>query len=75
VAERTGDAVLAMRSIGDTDVRMANRYLKPREDRIAAVFAEMDEARTAPEATNGKSNETTTTPKAGAVNPLKEDAP
>jgi integrase len=75
VAERTGDAVLAMRSIGDTDVRMANRYLKPREDRIAAVFAEMDEARTAPEATNGKSNETTTAPVVGAVNPLKEDAP
>lgn len=45
VAERTGDAVLAMRSIGDTDVRMANRYLKPREDRIAAVFAEMDEVK------------------------------
>lgn len=45
VAALTGDAVLAMRSIGDTDVRMANRYLKNRPDRISEVFAQMDEVK------------------------------
>lgn len=38
----TGDAKLALDAIGDRDMRMAARYLKPRQDRIAEVFAEMD---------------------------------
>jgi len=42
VAELTGDAVLAMNSIGDTDVRMASRYLKKRNDRIDDVFRRLD---------------------------------
>lgn len=33
------------------------------------------QTRTAPEAAKQKSNETTTAPEVGAVNPLKEDAP
>lgn len=61
VAELTGDAVLAMKSIGDTDVRMAGRYLKNRDERMDAVFAELDNPRTAPEASEANDNETTTT--------------
>lgn len=38
----TGDAKLAMDAIGDRDMRQAQRYLKPRQDRIAEAFAEMD---------------------------------
>jgi integrase len=45
VATLTGDAVLAMKSIGDTDVRMANRYLKNRPDEMTAVFSKLDEAK------------------------------
>jgi integrase len=45
VATLTGDAVLAMKSIGDTDVRMANRYLKNRPDEMTAVFERLDEAK------------------------------
>jgi integrase len=59
VAELTGDAVLAMRSIGDTDVRMASRYLKKRDDRITEVFGELD-SRSRPEAPKENGNETTT---------------
>lgn len=59
VAALTGDAVLAMRSIGDTDVRMANRYLKNRPDQITAVFKDLD-SRSRPEASEANSNETTT---------------
>ena len=42
VAEATGNAVLAMRSIGDTDVRMANRYLKNRDDEMRGAFGLLD---------------------------------
>lgn len=45
VAEITGDAVLAMKSIGDSDVRMAGRYLKNRDERMDAVFAQLDEGK------------------------------
>jgi hypothetical protein len=31
-----------MHSIGDTDLRMANRYLKKRGDRVARAFAKAD---------------------------------
>jgi integrase len=59
VATLTGDAVLAMKSIGDTDVRMANRYLKNRPDEMTSVFERLD-SRSRPEASDEKSNETTT---------------
>jgi integrase len=59
VATLTGDAVLAMKSIGDTDVRMANRYLKNRPDEMTSVFERLD-SRSRPEASEAKSNETTT---------------
>ena len=42
VAALTGDAKLAMDAIGDRDIRMADRYLKVREDRIAEAFAALD---------------------------------
>lgn len=45
VAEATGNAVLAMRSIGDTDVRMANRYLKRRDTEVRAAFDAVDKRR------------------------------
>lgn len=70
VAALTGDAVLAMRSIGDTDVRMAGRYLKNRPDRITEIFAELDERRSEPEASEAESNETTTTLSPAGVKPL-----
>jgi len=38
----TGDPVLALHAIGDTDVRQAQRYLKQREDRVRDAFAELD---------------------------------
>lgn len=39
----TGDAALALQSIGDTDIRQANRYLKKRDDRVLAAFTKLDE--------------------------------
>jgi integrase len=42
MAELTGDPLLAMHSIGDTDLRMANKYLKKRTDRVAGAFALAD---------------------------------
>ena len=41
----TGNAVLAMRSIGDTDIRMANRYILDREEEIEAAFDAVDRRR------------------------------
>lgn len=38
----TGDATLALQAIGDTDIRMATRYIKRRDDRIEAAFRELD---------------------------------
>ena len=38
----TGDPILAMQAIGDTDVRQAERYIKKRDDRISAVFDDLD---------------------------------
>lgn len=38
----TGNAVLAMRSIGDRDVRMASRYLKDRDEEQRAAFTTLD---------------------------------
>lgn len=42
VNARTGNAKLAMDAIGDRDIRMADRYLKPREDKIRETFEAMD---------------------------------
>lgn len=42
INDLTGDPLLAMHSIGDTDLRMANKYLKKRTDRLAAAFARAD---------------------------------
>lgn len=44
VAALTGNAVEAMRAIGDRDVRMASRYLKDRDERMAGHFAALDDA-------------------------------
>ena len=38
----TGDATLALLAIGDTDIRMATRYLKKRDDRVRAAFDQLD---------------------------------
>lgn len=38
----TGDLMLAMHAIGDKDIRMANRYLKKRDDRIEDAFDRLD---------------------------------
>lgn len=44
VNELTGDPMLALRTIGDRDMRQAERYLKRRDDRIADAFERLDEA-------------------------------
>ncbi|HET7552229.1 MAG TPA: site-specific integrase [Gemmatimonadaceae bacterium] len=41
----TGNAVLAMRSIGDTDIRMANRYILERDEEVRAAFDAVDKRR------------------------------
>jgi len=38
----TGDPMLALHAIGDTDIRQARRYLKERHDRVRDVFEELD---------------------------------
>lgn len=75
VAALTGDPMLAMNAIGDTDIRMAMRYVKKRDDRMAGVFHDLDEARTSSEADEPNGNQTATTPDKAVVNPLKGDAP
>jgi integrase len=40
----TGDPMLALHAIGDTDARQAARYIVPREDRIKAAFEGLDRA-------------------------------
>lgn len=42
IADATGNPVLAMQSIGDTDVRMASRYLKRRDGAIRQAFRAQD---------------------------------
>ena len=44
VNDLTGNVKLALEAIGDSDIRMAKRYLKPRKDRLAAVFEQLDRA-------------------------------
>lgn len=50
----TGDAVLAMHAIGDTDLRVMTRYLKRRDERIRGAFEKLDETAE----TNGNRNQT-----------------
>lgn len=38
----TGDPLLAMHAIGDTDVRQAERYITKRDERITDVFTRLD---------------------------------
>jgi integrase len=42
VAEATGDPMLALYAIGDSDARMIQHYGKRREDRIGEAFAKLD---------------------------------
>lgn len=42
IAAATGNATLALKAIGDTDLRMANRYLKDRDDDIREAFELVD---------------------------------
>lgn len=44
VHELTGDPLLAMRSIGDTDIRQAETYIKTRDGSVAKAFAALDES-------------------------------
>lgn len=43
VAEVTGDPIVAMRAIGDRDVKMANRYIKKRDETVREAFALLDQ--------------------------------
>jgi integrase len=42
VLESSGDIGTAMAAIGDTDLRVASRYLKRRDDRLAEAFKRLD---------------------------------
>jgi hypothetical protein len=42
VLAQTGDPKLAMDFIGDTDLRVMQRYLKRRDDRLIALAAQLD---------------------------------
>ena len=53
VSAVTGDPVLAMRAIGDTDIRMANRYILERDEDVRAAFEAVDKRRD----NNGKGEE------------------
>lgn len=68
IADATGNPVLAMQSIGDTDVRMASRYLKKRDRAVRDAFRQQDRIpRTVPEAPKDSGNQTTTAPEIGTV--------
>jgi hypothetical protein len=41
-SRRPGDAELAMQFIGDTDLRVMNKYLKRRMDRLEAAAKDLD---------------------------------
>lgn len=42
LAEATGDTLLALRSVGDRDIRMAEHYRKDRDEQIAGAFKSLD---------------------------------
>ena len=54
----TGDAVLAMHAIGDTDLRVMTRYLKRRDERIRGAFEKLDEAAASELQTNDNRSQT-----------------
>lgn len=70
ISAATGDAALAMLSIGD-DVRQAPKYIQKRDGRVAEAFALLDKPRTASEAATGKSIYPTTKTPQRAVKPVK----
>lgn len=41
----TGDFMLGLQAIGDSDPRMAARYIRTRQDRVESAFAQLDEGR------------------------------
>jgi integrase/recombinase XerC len=59
VMEVTGDVAAAMAAIHDTDLRVASRYVKGRDDRVRAAFRALDEAKGPRNATAPETNETT----------------
>jgi site-specific recombinase XerD len=59
VAQATGDMMLGLNAIGDTDPRMAVKYLKQRDDRMEKVFADLDDAEKAAEAAESSPKEST----------------
>ena len=42
VLEETGDPLLALQAVGDSDLRMAKHYLKKRNARVADAFKALD---------------------------------
>ena len=54
VAAITGDAMLGLHAIGDTDARQLTRYVQRREDRVAEAFGKLD--RSGPEVTASNGN-------------------
>ena len=42
VADVTGNMMLGLQAIGDSDMRMAGRYLQRRDDQLTAAFAKLD---------------------------------
>jgi hypothetical protein len=54
----TGDAMLAMLSIGDRDIRQANRYLKKRDTRVRGAFDALDAQLSGKEQAQGGESET-----------------
>lgn len=57
----TGNAVLAMQSIGDTDMRQASRYILERDDEFRAAFDAVDRRR-GPGRADGHRHPTATSP-------------
>lgn len=48
VAELTGDMLLGLRAIGDTDPRRAVEYIKTRDDRMVDAFSRLDNVTASP---------------------------
>lgn len=67
VAEITGNAMIGLRSIGDTDMRQADSYLKNREDVTAGAFDRLDSE-------TSNRNQTATEPDLEAVSAEANDA-
>jgi integrase len=73
VAAVTGDAFLGLRSIGDTDPRMATRYVQDRDDRMSAAFTKLDAqfaTKSQPDHGNGDASDLETPPQP-TIEPVK----